>query len=260
MKSIDSLRDWTAARRRDLSLSLLPGYFGKVATTWQGILWGGSVLFVIWGIHFIVGNPPTWVNWTAILAALFLAGYYVWRNDHIRLLPKFSVREIKYQPTPTMNSITREPTGTSVWVQLLLRCLTDSPVQECSGHLRQVFRWSQEKQKWEETDMNESVRLGWSHGDEKHSPITLEPRNERRLNLFWIHSSNRTIIPAVYPLPLRAESVFARDDIFLFDVTIRGKDCAPVDVYLRVKRGEQWDKPLVQFVPKPAILNREALI
>src|SRR5438067_1139698 len=97
--------------------------------------------------------------------------------------------------------------------------------------------------------MNESVRLGWSHGDEGHSPITLEPGNERRLNVFLVHSSTGSrIIPLVSPRPLRMLNVFDADDTFRFDITIRGKDCTPVNLLMLVKRGDTCDKPLARII------------
>jgi hypothetical protein len=110
--------NWFAERIGELDL--LRDYFASIAAHWQAVLWGAGVPAVIWGIWFIVGAPPSWVNWTAVLVALFLANYYVWRADHVRLIPKFGVPEvIKFQSTPTMNPTTGQDTGTSVWVQLL---------------------------------------------------------------------------------------------------------------------------------------------
>lgn len=248
--TVATLFNWFAKRFRELDL--LRDYFSSIATHWQAALWGASVPAVVWGLWFIIGAPPAWVNWTAVTAALFLASYYVWRADHVRLIPKFEVRDIKFQSTPTVNVATGQDSGSSVWVQLLPKCLSDAPVHDCAGHLKRVHRWSIDTRAWQETEMNESVPLGWSHGDEKHTPITLEPDNERRLNVFSIHSQSKwAIIPIVYPLPLRYQLAFRGFDtgvVFRFDITIRGKDCAPVDVYLRVKRGDEWDRPIVEFV------------
>jgi hypothetical protein len=182
----------------------------------------------------------------------------------VRLMPKFAVRGVKYQPTPTMNPKTGQHTGTSVYVQLLLKCLTEASVEDCAGHLKAIHRWSEEKQKWEETDLNESVRLGWSHGDERHSPITLEPDIERRLNVFFVHSSQNLIVPIVYPLPLRWESVFNVDDTFRFDITVRGKDCGPVNLFMHVKCGDTWDKPLTELsnqpTDRPNLIRSEGMV
>jgi hypothetical protein len=67
------------------TFDLLPEYFTAAAGAMQNILWGALLPFLAWGIWFIVGTPPMWINATAIGVALFLAGYYVWRADHVRL-------------------------------------------------------------------------------------------------------------------------------------------------------------------------------
>jgi hypothetical protein len=246
------------------TFDLLPGYFKAVYVQWHEVLWGATVPAVIFFLWWSIGLPPTKavVGW--FVCALFLAGYYLWRADHVRLMPKFAVRGVKYQPTPTMNPKTGQHTGTSVYVQLLLKCLTEASVEDCAGHLKAIHRWSEEKQKWEETDLNESVRLGWSHGDERHSPITLEPDIERRLNVFFVHSSQNLIVPIVYPLPLRWESVFNVDDTFRFDITVRGKDCGPVNLFMHVKCGDTWDKPLTELsnqpTDRPNLIRSEGMV
>jgi hypothetical protein len=157
-----AVRRWL--KRRFATLDWLPEYFTAAAKTMQDILWGALLPFVAWGIWFIVSNPPTWVNATAIGTALFLAGYYVWRADHVRLIPRFEVKDFCYQDTPTTDA-GGHPTGRSTWVQLLPKCLTDADVETCEGHLRRILHWSNSESRWEETPMNESVMLHWSHED-----------------------------------------------------------------------------------------------
>ena len=76
------------------TFDLLPKYFTAAAGAMQNILWGALLPFLAWGIWFIVSSPPTWVNVTAIGVALFLAGYYVWRADHVRLQQKIVVTRV----------------------------------------------------------------------------------------------------------------------------------------------------------------------
>jgi hypothetical protein len=72
-------------KKRLKTFDLLPEYFTAAMETMQDVLWGGLLPFVVWGIWFILGNPPMGVNITALGIALFLAGYYAWRADHVRL-------------------------------------------------------------------------------------------------------------------------------------------------------------------------------
>jgi hypothetical protein len=236
-------------------------YFTLVFTRWQAVLWGPSVLAVIWGMHFIVGTatPPEWVNWTAVVIALFVAGYYTWRSDHVRLIPKFEVCEVCIQETPTQDPSGR-PTGTSAWIQLLPRCLTEADVEQCQGHLRRILRWSNSNSKWEETPMNETVLLHWSNRDSYPPPETLHPGIEPRLNVFYVHSSNNLITPTAFPLPLRAATIFSNlslDEVnaFIFDIKITAKDCRDVDVLLRVKTSNDPFHPFVDIVDTVAGQN-----
>jgi|SRR5215469_2486478 len=183
-------------------------YFSLVFLQWQSLLWGASLLAVLWGLWFIVGAPPTWVNWVVVLCALFIAGYYVWREDHVRLLPQFEASKFCRQLTPTTDG-TGRPIGESIYVQLLPKCLTQANVEECRGILTSVDRWNGLKHTWE-TIESEPMFLQWSHGDEKTGrlPITLHPEAENRLNVFYVHNSEQKIRPCVSPFPLGFQTMF----------------------------------------------------
>jgi hypothetical protein len=76
------------------TFDLLPQYFTAAGQQIQNVLWGALLPFLVWGIWFIVGTPPAWINWTAVFIALFIAGYYVWRADHARLQRKIVVTRV----------------------------------------------------------------------------------------------------------------------------------------------------------------------
>jgi hypothetical protein len=84
-------------KRRFGTFDLLPEYFTAAIQQMQNILWGALLPFVAWGIWFIVSTPPTSVNVVAIGLALFMAGYYVWRADHLRLARKISITGLRVQ-------------------------------------------------------------------------------------------------------------------------------------------------------------------
>src|ERR1039457_4612011 len=97
------LRQWF--KRRYQELDLLYEYFRLVFTRWQALLWGGSVLAVLWGVHYILDEWPSWINWTAITVALFFAGFYTWRADHVRLIPQLAAQNAVLQITPVTHQI-----------------------------------------------------------------------------------------------------------------------------------------------------------
>jgi hypothetical protein len=79
------------------TLDLLPEYFTSAIGQWQAVLWGVSTPALVWGIWFIVGTPPQWMNVTAVFLGLFMAGYYVWCADHVRLQQKIVVPRVHQQ-------------------------------------------------------------------------------------------------------------------------------------------------------------------
>jgi hypothetical protein len=153
-------------KRRIKSFDLFSDYLATVRHTWVDVAWGAglpAIGFIIW---WSLGNPPQWVVVCFFVWALLIAGYYSWRVDHLRLMPRFEIGDFHLQLTPTTDPV-GNPTGQSVFIQLLPKCLTEAEVEECQGHLRSVYRWS-EKRQWELTELNETVLLGWSHGDAVH--------------------------------------------------------------------------------------------
>jgi hypothetical protein len=80
--------------KRFSTFDLLPEYFTSAANQMQNILWGALLPFLAWGIWFIVSTPPTWINVCAIGLALFMAGYYVWRAHHLRLIPQLTIDQL----------------------------------------------------------------------------------------------------------------------------------------------------------------------
>jgi hypothetical protein len=235
-------RIFTWLNKRFRTFDLLPEYFTAAGSQMQDILWGALLPFLAWGIWFVLGNPPMWVNATAIGLALFMAGYYVWRADHVRLLPQLKANGICLQETPTSFE-----TITAIYVQVDVRCLTEAPVHECRGHLVRVRKKDSDQDQWEATEMNESLYMGWSHRG--FEPLTLEPGAEPRLNICHWSSNSTEIIPEVKPLPLRAAYVFDSMGIFRFDVRITSKDCAPIDFWVSVSLDKcKWNEPVVKLI------------
>ena len=219
---------------------LLFQYFTLVFTRWQAVLWGGSVLAVAFGWHFVTADWPYPVKVTACVVALFFAGYYVWRADHIRLIPKLEVvAKAHLQETPVEQGTERR-----IFVQIEPKCLTDSPVTECLGHLLRVYkRWGNEE--WELTEMNERILLEWSHYGSV--PITLYPSGGQYLNICWRTTSLNVIIPACNPRPSRWREVFDSVGTFRFDVEITSRECSPVHASVMVNIDQtEWNKPMVE--------------
>jgi len=210
---------------------------------------------LIFGIYTLYHSPSKVLLLSYLLAVVFMAGYYLWRADHVRLMPKFKVEDVYIQPA-------RNETGRSVWVQLGPKCLTEAPVEECSGRLLCILhKWPANSGigngEWEETSINEVQELGWSL--EEGTAITLYPGAEKRLNVFWLYSelpSKTTPQPCVNGVPHSAWEVLTQQGSFRFEVQLTAKDCKAQRVAVEYEPGENWDKPKINIVPKPSILPR----
>jgi hypothetical protein len=181
-------------RRRFRELDLLEEYFSLLFTRWQAVIWGGSVLAVAFGWRFITSDWPHFIKLSACVVALFFAGYYVWRTDHVRLIPKLELVSLHMIYTPT-----NVPNLQRRFVQVLVRCATESPLDNCRGQLLRILKWSQGD--WQPTLVDESLDLLWSNAD--IASVTLEPGNDKRLNVFFVDSATRNILPFAERMSMR---------------------------------------------------------
>jgi hypothetical protein len=204
---------------------------------------GAGVLAVGWGLWFIVGTPPTWVNWLAVFIALFLAGYYVWRADHLRFIPRLEIsRKVFIQEAET-----NDPSNPTIYIQIVPKCLTEAPVHGCQGHLLRVYKQLCFETDWTLTQMNSPLFLEWDYY--RTAIFTIEPGIERRLNVCYWFKKGRTVIPAVEPLPVKWRSVFDSTGRFKFDIRVTAANCSPVDVSVTVSLDDcEWNKPKVTIL------------
>lgn len=247
--------------------------------SWGEIVSGGVSALILWEFS----SPTTswrdvWLPFLAVVGGILLwhflihpIGRYIWsvpeaehyelqrsRDELVaektaleserdvlkgRLTPKFTIREVIRETTPTQNPFTGAAVGFESYVQLLPKCLTDSPVDECQGHLLNVSKW--DGNTWQPTEMNEPLFLNWSmHTDKPHLPITLHPDVPQRLNVLKVGRDDGRILPCTHVSPLRFQDVFVNaTDTFKFNVKVTAKHCEPVNVSLKIKLGPQWDKP-----------------
>lgn len=216
---------------------LLPEYFRSVVNNWHDILWGASLLAVAFVIWWFLGNPPTWVIGVYLVGAMFIAGYYAWRPNYLQLIPKLEIAAVVLTLTPTDQQVPL------IVVHLIPRCLTDAPVEDCTGHLVRVLKWSESTRDWIPTEIDEPSDLVWSIHDDI-SPRTLHPGIEKRLNLCWINQSRQIIL--LGRIPLRWQQVFNDTDRFRFDVRITAKNCPPADGSIALRVGGDWKNPSVE--------------
>jgi hypothetical protein len=205
---------------------------------WE-IWWGAGVVGLICTALTLYYAPSRWILGWVVALAFLVAGYYTWRPYHIHSIPKFGVAKIPHlQETPVEQGKERR-----IFVQIEPKCLTDSPVTECRGHLLRVYnRW--DKEEWRLTDMSERLLLEWSHYG--IVPITLYPSGGQYLNICWRPNNLRVIVPCCSPAPSRWREVFDSVGTFKFDIEITSKECLPVQVSVTVNIDEtEWNKPKV---------------
>jgi hypothetical protein len=187
-------------KTRFQTFDLLAEYFTAAMQGAVDVLWGVALPFLAWMVYSLFKTPAPWINWLAILSALFLAGYYVWRADHVRLIPKLAVRDSRLLNTPiTLNGSVYDQ---RTFVQLVPTCLTAAPVYECVAYLQNVQRLGGNG--WEDTTLDKNLILNWA--TEHH------PQAEQPLNVFFIQHRTNQIIPC---LPPGADIPWAKfDDVF----------------------------------------------
>jgi hypothetical protein len=136
---------------------LLPEYGKATAKQWMNILFGETAVGTIFLIWWALTNPKNPPLILIFVVAVIIAGYFVWRADHVRLIPNIKVVRALLQDTPVVHK------GIAVdyrtFIQRKLECTSESPVYECAGYLQRVHYLSPDG--WQPTALNESLRLRW---------------------------------------------------------------------------------------------------
>jgi len=219
------------------SFRYFPAYLKAACKQWVAILFGESLLAVAFLIWWSLGTPPLPVIFAS---AVVVAGFFVWCAEYVKSLPKFTVSDFILQPTPIVQAGTI--VGQFMYIQLILRCLTEAQVSGCIAYLICVYKENAES-KWEATGQNESSIMNWSACEDNE--IILEPKAERRLNVCHSMSTNQTVFPDAKFLHHRAHADMQIPGKFSYDIKITAKDCESQYVSLVVDfQGNQFDKPI----------------
>lgn len=241
-----SLRDGLRSFREGLEPKLLWDYWLTFKGTAWEIFWGASMIAIAFAIYTLFYAPSKLLLLLYLLLVVFVAGYFMWRSDHLRLMPKFEINGFQLQENPTTSAYERQ-----MYVQVVPKCLTEAVVRNCSGYLLRVYYRRIEGEPWRSTEANEPLLLEWSFYG--FAPLTLRPGIDQRLNVcFWrtnpLLSVARTIIPRISPESVRYAEVFKPRGIFRFEIRVMAEECAPVDVSVEVSiDGREWNKPSVKF-------------
>jgi hypothetical protein len=235
-------------RRQFGKLGLLPEFFRVIAKEWSNILFGETLLGIAFLLWWSLAGPSNTKLIVVFVAAMLVAGYYGWRADHIRLMPKLQVTQFTRQTTDMFGEDGRR-NGWSEYLQLLPRCLTEANVEECRGLLTSIEMMIGYTNAWVPAEQ-EVMFLEWSHSNAE--PITLYPHAERRLNVFYMHSSNREIRPCVVPYPGRFLAMFNQLELrqiraIRFKIRLIAKDCRAVELAMRVQFGDDYSHPTVEL-------------
>jgi hypothetical protein len=110
-------RAWLKGRFK--TFDFLPDYFEATRLEFSNVFWGvgvgAGVPFLIYAIYSQFAYPPPFVNWLAILGAVFLGGYYLWRADHLRLEKNLIIRGDLTHSWP----LPEDHTGTQYYFKVL---------------------------------------------------------------------------------------------------------------------------------------------
>jgi hypothetical protein len=215
----------------------------------------GACSVAYWLLWFRPNPPSGWITLIYALWIIFVSGYFLWRADHLRLIPQLDVIGTRFED---MQIALNEHLGeVRTFCQLVPKCKTESPVYECTGHLMQVRRWS--RNAWEITDLG-PLTLRW--GNVQDNEITLHPGAENVLNVFYIRHSDRQVCPYV-DADITWEKVYStfirraaeEMEAYQFDICltysqrVNGnlESVKPVNVCLEVQLGNDPYKPHIEL-------------
>jgi hypothetical protein len=240
-------RIWDAIVRQFQTLDLLTEYFLSVKAEAWNLAWGPGLIaiaFCLWWFQRTTPMPS--VDIALFLGgSLVLAGYYLWRADHLHLIQKITLRFENREPFTQMTPIVSPDLILRKYFRFFPEC--SSPVANCAAYLLAVFR--EIDGQWKPTPFNEAVLLKWADG--RVGQITVEPGIGPYLELFYVDSFEKEIVPCTAHPMLRTSTMFrerAEERVtFRFDVKVTNG--APISLKVKMdERPSYWDRPLIELL------------
>jgi hypothetical protein len=209
--------------------SLFGVYLRAVADHWNEYFWDAFAPISPIVFWWMFGSPPVWLVALAVVWALLVAGYYTWRTDHLRLMPKLGLGNPSWQ-IHVANTDTGDPAR---FIQLVPICLSEERVEDCMAHLQRIMRWDNTTNVWVPTQFDHAVPLRWSFSDAK--PHELRPGVHERINLLWVDRDYRQGLETV-PRSL-AEVNALQGEYHRYDIRLTAANSPAVDVSLKIGVG-----------------------
>ena len=129
-------------------------------------------------------------------------------------LPGIKLEAIRRQSAPGEKGENR------IYVQLVFRCASEAPLEECAGRLLGV--WKDSDGNWEQIEPNQALRLNWSPKEDK--PIPLLPSVPEVLDVFYTSDRDPHIHFCSNWVPQRAKINLEYPSVLKFEVAVTGRD------------------------------------
>jgi hypothetical protein len=210
------------------SFGYVPQYFKSAAREWQSALFGEGMFAVIFTVAWAFNYLSNTALITSFVVAAIVSGYFVWRAEYIKTVPRFVIERAGVQQTTSI--LQTRPIVTN-WIQIHPKCLTEARVNGCEGHLIRIYKKATPQSNWIETAFNEVSLLHWSNNSEMK--VKLEPGAELRLNVACT-GDTPIIRPDVPSLHFRTHADLIPPGIFSFDIKVTADDAPPVYVSVEV--------------------------
>lgn len=218
--------------KEGLQWDLLRDYWRTIREHAWETLWGTSVVGIAFVFYTLYRAPSLrFLGWV-VAWIILVAGYNAWRPYHLRLTPKLEIASVHTVETPTNTPPVRRK-----FVQALVKCAAEIPLDNCRAQLLRVYKWANGE--WQPTAFDESVDLLWSNID--MPSVTLEPGNDRRFNLFFVDNSTRIISVFAERISMRMSLISTPSDIFKFDVRVSANNAPPKYISVKVTFQQNWD-------------------
>ena len=230
--------------KEGLRANLLYDYWVAFKATFWEIFWGASVVGIPFGIYTLFSTPSRTAFLLYALYVVFIAGYYLWRPNHLRLIPKLKFGEVVVHRSPTTQ--TSGPNigkagPDRIYVLLQVECATEAPIYDCSGHIVRLLKWSGDD--WLQTPIDEPLLLGWSTFDV--TALNLHPGIPRMLCILYVEDGG-SIRPWASNLVQRMLGFLDSLkplDLLKLDIVVTAEDCPTIKTSLKFQMGKTWDSP-----------------
>lgn len=231
VSSFDYLPDFLMA----VQAQFISVFWGESIGTGIGHVFGVAMPFLILAIYSQFKTPEPFINWVAVISDVLIAGYYVWRADHLRLEQKIDIPRLRTQEWVVAQGNAGAGHNAKAYYFEVVNMSEGATIEDVNVQLNRIIP--------------EVPNLDWlpinlrlkhdspAHGERYARSFNLNPREVKTIDFVSALQGN-TVFTVEHIVGMANHTVFFDTEGHRLQVLVTGKNMPALLVWFRVWRDE----------------------